>query len=520
MLLLGGALLLVSLYLPWQRASLDLSDYDGTRETLLLLFGGMDSWDGWYSEVAPAAALATLVLIGLVAAVLVRPGLEERLPIGRSAMIAAYFGLAVAFDVRSRAQLDGGNIDLGNYHLDYGAYLGIASAVVLLAGAGSLRRQEVLESRSLPAGIATVFVSGLLVAFLLPWYGFVEISRPGISVPAAQLAAAVALVIPGSAAWWRLGQRASVDRFGLALFAALFTGGAVASVTFLYEREYGAWVGLAFAIVLVGLSLLDGLSVPDVPRMPWSRLVLGAVAVLFVTTLFLPATEYCYPAGDIGPSAACFPQKAWLTLAGSAAGALAMALIVHALLPERRWFSPLELTAGIGLLVTTFGFQFSEGDLVLMYGFWIAAACAAVLVAVAFARARIELDARLVPLAVCLVYLAVVVPPWWSVVDLPERVRWAFWFAPFSWLTIAGALLCLTLMRLWLERREAALWVVLVPAAMATLVVVDLARAEAMTWGGGIVLGLCALLALFAWGENARGLGRLHVPEALRIDRL
>ena len=517
-LLLGGALLLVSLYLPWLRASLDLSEYNGTRETLLLLFGGIDSWDGWYSEVAPAAALASLVLMALAAAALV-PGLGERLPIGRTALTAAYFGVAVAFDMRSRAQLYGGNIELGDYHLGYGAYLGIAGAVVLLVGAGLLRRQEVLENSSLPAAVASVLVIGLLVAFLLPWYRFAEISRPGISAPAAQIAAAVALLIPGSPARW-FGHRASVDQLGLALFAALFTGGAVASVTLLDEREYGAWVGLAFAIALVGLSILDGISVPDVPRMPWSRLVLAAVAVLFVTALFLPAMEYCYPAGDLGPSAACFSQKAWLTLPGSAAGALAMALIVHALLPQRRWFSPLELTAGIGLLVTTFGFQFSEGELVhLRYGFWIAAACAAVLAAVSFARARIAFDARLVPLFVCLVYLAVVVPPWWSLWN-PNRMRWAFWFAPFSWLTITGALLCLMLMRLWLERREAALWLVLTPMAVATLAVVDLGRAEAITWGGGIVLALCALLGLCAFVEQRGGLAELRIPEILRVDRL
>jgi hypothetical protein len=254
--------------------------------------------------------------------------------------------------------------------------------------------------------------------------------------------------------------------------------------------------------------------------MPWSRLVLAAVAVLFVTTLFLPATEFCYPAGTVGPSAACFPQKAWPTLPGSAAGALAMGLIVHALLPERRWFSPMELSAGIGLLVTTYGFQFSEGEPAhLRYGFWIAVVCAAVLAAVSFARARIAFDARLAPLSVCLVYLAVVVPPWWSVWD-PNRMRWAFWFAPFSWLTITGALLCLTLMRLWLERRGAALWLVLTPMAMATLAVVDLARAEAITWGGGIVLALCALLAVCALLEQRRGLGERRIPEILRVDRL
>jgi hypothetical protein len=34
------------------------------------------------------------------------------------------------------------------------------------------------------------------------------------------------------------------------------------------------------------------------------------------------------------------------------------------------------------------------------------------------------------------------------------------------------------------------------------------------------VLGLCALLALSACVESRRGLGRLRVPEILRIDRI
>ena len=60
----------------------------------------------------------------------------------------------------------------------------------------------------------------------------------------------------------------------------------------------------------------------------------------------------------------------------------------------------------------------------------------------------------------------------------------------------------------------------LVPALMAVLATLDLVRAETMTWGGGIVLGLCALLGLFAWVEHAGGLRTLRIPEALRVDRL
>jgi hypothetical protein len=66
----GGALLLVSLYLPWQRVSVDVSEYgdlQGSVDSLLQLFRGLGPLDGWDSGVAPAAALAALLLVALSA---------------------------------------------------------------------------------------------------------------------------------------------------------------------------------------------------------------------------------------------------------------------------------------------------------------------------------------------------------------------------------------------------------------------------------------------------------------------
>ena len=114
----------------------------------------------------------------------------------------------------------------------------------------------------------------------------------------------------------------------------------------------------------------------------------------------------------------------------------------------------------------------------------------------------------------------VVVPTltWWNLFwfDAPRFL----WFAPFSWITVAGALLALTLIRLWLERPSDTRQLFLVPAVIATLAALDLARAETITWGGGIVLALCGLLALCAFVEQRGGLGELRIPEILRVDRL
>ena len=156
--------------------------------------------------------------------------------------------------------------------------------------------------------------------------------------------------------------------------------------------------------------------------------------------------------------------------------------------------------------MTTLGFQSGYGgEFRLGYGFWVGAACTGVVIVLAAAGlGRPPLDARLAPIALCLAYLAIVVPTWWGVLSF-DAPRF-FWFAPFSWITVVGALLALTLIRLWLERTPDTRQLFLVPAVMAVLATLDLVRAETITWGGGIVLGLCALLALSAWLEHARGL--------------
>jgi hypothetical protein len=249
--------------------------------------------------------------------------------------------------------------------------------------------------------------------------------------------------------------------------------------------------------------------------------VLCAAALLLVASFFLPWQEFCYPQ-EAFPSARCASVNAWESEAASGAALLAIALVIGELARLRRLPPGLELAAGIALLVTTLGFQYGRGGTFgLGYGFWIGAVCTAVIVVLSAARVRPPpLDARLAPIALCVVYLALVVPTltWWNLFEF-DAPRF-LWFAPFSWITVAGALLALTLIRLWLERPPDTRQLLLVPAVIATLAGLDLARAETITWGGGIVLGLCGLLALCAWVQQRGGLGELRVPEILRVDRL
>ena len=514
-LLLGGALLLVSLYLPWQRVSVDLSyfgDQRGSVGSLLGLFAGREVLEGWDSGVAPAAALAALLLVGLSAVAFARPELASRLPLGRCALVAAYFGVGVAADTLSQGKTFVGQDAAADLRFAYGAYLGLGAAAAVLLAALALRWAELLQLRSPFAVAAAVLTSGLLLVFLLPWEQFidVEFEYRGIVGAPAQVAAVVAV-------WTPTGPRS------LALLVGLFTTAEFSVATAELERVYGAWLGIGLAIGFAALSLSGGIRRAELARIPWTKLVLSAAGLLLVTSFFLPWQEFCYPAEPFGTTAGpCLSINAWGGGSVAAAGAaiLAIALIVGELgrlewLPKRA-----ELACGVSLLVTTLGFQVGHGGMYdLGYGFWIGAASTVVIVVLAAARVRLPpLDARLAPIALCLLYLAIVVPTWWGVLSF-DSPRF-FWFAPFSWITVVGALLALTLIRLWLERPTDTRQLLLVPAVMAALATLDLVRAETITWGGGIVLGLCALLALSAWVEHAGGLRTLRIPEALRVDRL
>ena len=524
-LLIDGALLVVALYLPWQRVSVDFSafnDQGGSVGALLHVFGGSNPLEGWDSGVAAAAALAALLLVGLSAVAFARPHLASRLPLGRCAFAAAYFEVAVAADTRSRGMLIFGGDESAavDVHFAYGAYVGLAAAACVVLAASLLRRAELQEYRSPSAAGAVVLASGLLVTFLLPWERFpTQAENTGISAPAAQVAAVVAIFILG--AWSPRAGYGAIVRPGLAVVAALFTVAAFSATTFPFDRAYGAWIAIGIATALVVFSLQGGIRRPDLERIPWTRLVLVAAGLLLVASLFLPWQEFCYPPEAFGPTAGkCVSPNGWVNESGTGAAVLAIVLIVSALARLRRAPPRAELAAGIALLVATLGFQLANGGpFGLDYGFWIGAVCTGFILVLAFVGlGRPVLDVRLAPIALCLTYLAISVPTWSGVLgfDAPRF----FWFAPFSWITVVGALLALALIRLWFERRPDPRPLFLLPAVIAVLATLDLVRAETITWGGGIVLGLCALLALFAWAEHARALGQLQVPEILRVDRL
>jgi hypothetical protein len=382
--------------------------------------------------------------------------------------------------------------------------------------------------------VVAVVLAGLIGSFLLPWQRFTAaegFTVLGIENPPAVLAAVTSCL---AATWWAAEARAG-ERLGLAAAAALFTGAAVSSITPGAAHAYGAWIGLGIALGLVGLSLLGAVPVSRPTRLPRHALATTAAVALLLAALFLPWQRACYRSdGGFGRSLGpCVSTNGWVTITGSVAAVLAILLLVATLAP-RLEVSVVEIAIATALLVATFGFQlaatagsrFAYGSIV---GFS-ATALLLVLGLVPLRRPGFErhrLLVRSAPMTACLAYLVIVVVPWWDV--LPGRCQsqaLGGGFSP-SWLTVAGAVLGLHLLASWARRITAASErgdrLALLPLAMLALATVDLMRVRdsGITWGGGIVVALCLVLALLGRIEEREGLEKgLRVPDLLRVDRL
>ncbi len=479
-------MLLASLFLPWQ-----------TAQALSL--------KGWSADVGAASALASLLLAALAATALARPNLLDRLPLGACALLAGYSGLGVAVVTRSYTRERGSSLGKLSYHYAYGAYLGVAAAVVLLVVAGALVGPGLWRARSPLLPAAVLLGIALLVSFLFPWMQIF----PGIAAPAGVVAAGVTLCLLATPA----------NRLVLSVMALLFTVAAFTSVAvFGFSHADGAWigVGLAVALVVAAVAGTRGLPSHEPPR--GRRLAAVGAAALLIAGLFLPWQRECFPTGG------CISANGWTTPLGATAALLALGLLILFVSP-RRFLSRATVGVGIALLIATVGFQLESQSglgLHIGYGAIIGFVAAGLLLALALAGVRRpNFDARIAPIAACVAYLAVIVVPWWSV--LPAGAQSALHFAPESWVTIAGVLLAIWLVQLWLVRGSAsAEWLVIVPLAMLALAALDLIgeRRLGLSWARAAVVVLCLALAVLGRLERREGLGRLRVPKTLRLDRL
>ena len=504
LLLAGALLLLASLYLPWAKASCSaLGNVGGLRNLTVC-----PAVAAWSSPAGDAAALSALLLGFVAAAALGRPGGRHDRLLSVCALLAGYFGLALGAATHSVAYGE-------QVHFASGAYVGGAGAIVVLAAAAAARRWTFRRAAGLRL-VSLAVAAGLLAALVLPWARVAKqpgVTFLGIGASPAVLAGVLTLCLVAGRG----------NRLAVAAAAALFTGAAFGSMPPGEERAYGAWAALGLALALVALAL-PGVWISRPQRPPAFALAVGAAAALLVASLFLPWQRECYP----GAHGFCISVNGW-SVPGTASAALALALGFF-LLAQRRRSAPLvELAAVVGLLVATLGFELVEGTfagvrLSFGYGSTLGFAAAALLVAIVLARVRPPKlgrdDAvRLLPVAACAGYAAIVVLPWWGVLsfDTVQTLR----FAPLSWLTIAGVLVDLCLLGHW-ARRCSDVRLVLMPLALLALAALELIRFRdlGIAWGGGTIVGLCLLLAFLGRVEQGGGWANVHVPEILRVDRL
>jgi hypothetical protein len=521
-LLLASALtFLASLFLPWRaiqpfrpgffdaQGHLDLSQGRGVV--------------GWVAGVGDVAVLLVVVLVFATVAVLRRPRLMARLPLGSLGVALAYFAAAVAVMVHAvsalEVRLPSGPVSLPPPHTSwtYGFYLGMASGAAAGLCGLALRWSELRRPRTVDA-VAAILGIALLISFLLTWVEFFPSGEPGIASAAAAISA-LGLIL---GARWLHTEAGRRWRLPVAIATAILVGAAASAVSYNGIHRYGAWIGVGCAVLLVVLEAARAwpLRLPTVPRGP-AALRMGAAALL-VVALFLPWQEVSgVPPGPNG----------WYLVAGVAAGSLCLLLLATPALPALESYV-LDAVVAVALFVAALGTAFF-GNLPffqLGYGAFVGFAAAGILLVarlVSFRPRRIEpgrARARIVPLAASVLCVATVVVPSWFVLP-PDWTLQAS--ALYGWLSVPRLLLALYLVRLWALRlggpASTGNRLTLVPLVLLSLAALELIhfRAAEVLWGAVILVGLCILLALCGWIEEHGGLEGLRVPDDIwRVDRL
>ena len=531
--LLASALtFLASLYLPWQEVS-DSGFSGGSKQGvlgLLNLFSVGSTFDGWSTEAGVVASLAALVLVAGTALALVRASaVASRLPLFPFALAVLYLAIAVLVALHSEEAIRRAiETSRGvHYHYAYGAYLGIAAAVIALLAA-AFQERAVLARR--PGGaelIAVLLGVGLLVAFLLPW-ATAPIGRsgsasyPGINGPTVVLAAVGSCLLLGAL----LRSRNAVYVAGM---IAVLAGATVNEISSETRLDYGAWTSIGLAVALiVATAFVRRPARIGIPSLTGG--LAAAAAAVYVIALFLPWREFCPGGGRC-----LYVATGWgAGESSAAAGTLALAVVLATVALLWSAAATLELSLAIAIFTAVVGVTLGGGAAPnfgwsTRYGAYVGFVAAGVLLVAALARIRLpklergRVIDRLIPVAASIGCLCAIALPVWSA--LPDR--WSTRVEVLGgWYAIAGVLLSLHLLWRWLEHMSRpsgrAEELVVLPLGVLALTALALIheRGNEATWGGWILVALCLLLAVFGWIEQRGGFERLRVPEMLRVDRL
>lgn len=527
LVLLASALtFLASLFLPWQELRAPTSG-TGVYGVLNLFTSGRNV-EGWDTTAGVAASLAALALAAVAAIALVRPTAALRARLTPIALTMLYLAIGAVLVMHADEKVFGPHL---HFHYAYGLFVGLAAAAIAFVGAVALEASAIRRPRPTESLTALLGV-GLLASTLVPWaspFGPARtLSFPGVALGLVVLLAAGVCVIVGTAPWVRTPLYAAVA-------VALLTGAAIHAI-WPNTVRYGAWIALGFAIALVAVTAAARRD--EQLARPTFAIGLGAAAgTVLVVSLFLPWERFCNPGGHpyghgIG---SCIGTTGWANGEfGSSTGALALLLILGALAATRFPFPPTEIVLAIATLVAVMGASLGESvgypSWTFGYGAYVGFAATGILLFSALSRVpppRIESRhaiARLVPLAAAFAAFLTIALPLWSV--LPDQ--WKSQAVVLrDWYAVVGLLLAIHLLRRWLESARRIPFpadeLVALPLALLALTALELIqkRGEGMTWGGGILVGLCLFLAFLGWLEPKGRLESIRVPEELwRIDRL
>jgi hypothetical protein len=519
-LLASSLTFLASLFLPWR----DTRALPFSGNGLLNLFAG-SSVNGWVAMVGDVAVLLVVAVVLATVAALRRPQLAARLPIGGLGVALGYFAVAVAMEVHTLSrEVHGGftgRPQTPHTSWAHGFYLGLASAGIAVLSALASRRSDFLRLRGATDAVVLVLGIGLLVSFLLPWFGFrgpAALSLRGIENAAAVIAALV-LILGAGCLHGEAGRR---RRLPLAIAIAILTGGAASAVAPTLAPRYGAWIGVGCAVSLVALEAVRVWPVRlPVPPPGLAPIRMGA-ATLLIVALFLPWQEI-HATGVTWQG-----YNGWYTATGTAAGSLCLLLLATPMLQAMETYI-LDAVVAVAIFVSVAGTAFRENSpfFRLGYGAFVGFAAAGILLATALLPLRPgyvdrgRALARAVPLAASVLCIAAVVVPSWFL--LPEN--WTSQsYALYGSMAVPGVLVSLDLVRLWTSRVRGPAGtghrLTLVPLILLTLASLELIRFRDnsdVIWGAIILVGLCLVLILFGWMEEEG----LRVPEEIwRVDRL
>ena len=521
---------LATLYLPWESV-------------------GLTGWSVGTSEVG---ALLALFVAGVCIADLARPGLADRLPLGRATLALGCLELAGFITVRDVAnQSIAQQTNLSRFfrhgptpptstHYAYGAYLTLACGTVLLVAAAALWRVERARTPSARAAATMLLALGLVASLaVLPWrhVNFAHLSFSSFPLEGVVGALAATAICFGVATSTRRPGERLLWFSATAVLAAAAMNPGTSFPGFSYR--YGAWVGIGLTLALIALAAPAAITV----RSRWCvsrRSVLAAVpAALLLAALFAPWEKFCYPAHNPHNgvprqlSGACLLQSGWSFSVGPTLGVLAVVLLAAVALTRVR-LPRIELAVAAAVLTATLAFELDASpDLNFAYGAYAGFAAAALVLVVGLSEVRIRrvplrrLLIGLVPMLAALLCVAIVVGPTWGVLpnSILERVAA---IGRLGWLDLVFAALGIWLVGTWvrhLSDRTRTCALVLIPAGMLAVQTLDLIEARDMS---GISLArwillpaLPVLLLVLGWMEEHGGLERLRLPQEIwRVDRI